>query len=121
MSVASQPRNAPEAVEHIVATLAPPAGDFQHIDVSSNYQGSEASLVLTTLDFSMLEQTIILSFKVSNNEVEYEALLAGIRLAKDLVEKKLTIYYDSQLITNQTPYLEKVRGQLATFQAYTLT
>ena len=81
----------------------------------------------------MLEQAITLGFKASNNEVEYESLLAGLRMAKDLAVKKLTIYSDSQLITSQAigeytakhlriaQYLEKVRKQLEAFQTYTLT
>ncbi|KAM1244767.1 hypothetical protein ACFX2I_036040 [Malus domestica] len=81
----------------------------------------------------MLEQAITLGFKASNNEAEYEALLAGIRMAKDLAVKKLAIHSDSQLITNQATgeytakhpgmaqYLEKVRRQLEAFQTYTLT
>ncbi|KAM1885356.1 hypothetical protein ACFX14_038050 [Malus domestica] len=47
----------------------------------------------------MLEKAITLGFKTSNNEAEYEALLAGLRMAKDLVVKKLAIHSDSQLIT----------------------
>ncbi|KAM1349387.1 hypothetical protein ACFX2F_003472 [Malus domestica] len=81
----------------------------------------------------MLKQVITLCFKALNNEAEYEALLTGLRLAKDLTVKKLVIYFNSQLITNQTfreyaakhprmaRILEKVREQLATFQAYTFT
>ncbi|XP_068319719.1 uncharacterized protein [Pyrus communis] len=132
---ATQPESVPEATEHAIATPAPLDRDFWrlHIDGSSNYQRSRAGLILTTPDSSMFEQAITLSFKVSNNEAEYEALLAGLRLAKDLVVKKHMIYYDSQLITNQTSgeyatkhprmarYLAKVREQLETFQAYTLT
>ncbi|KAM1678464.1 hypothetical protein FF1_038550 [Malus domestica] len=81
----------------------------------------------------MLEQAITLSFKASNNKAEYEALLASLRMAKDLADKKLAIHFDSQLITSQateeyttkhkriTQYLEKVRKQLEAFQTYTLT
>ena len=90
-------------------------------------------MVLITPDGSMLEQAITLGFKASNNEAEYEALLAGLRMAKDLAVKKLAIYSDSQLITSQATgeytakhprmaqYLEKVRKQLEAFQTYTLT
>ncbi|RXH67390.1 hypothetical protein DVH24_027537 [Malus domestica] len=83
--------------EHIVASLAPPAGDFWclHVDISSNYQGSRVGLVLNTLGDSMLEQAISLSFMTLNNEAEYEALLAGLRLANNLAVKKLVIYSDS--------------------------
>ena len=40
-------------------------------------------------------------FKASNNEVEYEALLAGLRLAKHLGVKQINIFSDSQLVVNQ--------------------
>ncbi|XP_070681709.1 uncharacterized protein [Malus domestica] len=39
--------------------------------------------------------------KVSNNEVEYKALLAGLRLAKHLGVKQIDIFSDSQLVVNQ--------------------
>ncbi|KAM2079621.1 hypothetical protein ACFX1R_027109 [Malus domestica] len=90
-------------------------------------------MVLVTPDGSMLEHAIILSSTTSNNEAKYEALLAGLRMAKDLVVKKLAIHSDSQLITSQTigeyttkhprmtQYLKKVRKQLEAFQTYTLT
>jgi hypothetical protein len=43
-----------------------------------NYKGSGAGLVLVILDDLMLEQAITPGFKASNNEAEYEALLAGL-------------------------------------------
>ena len=100
---------------------------------AAQHKGSGASVVLITPDGSMLEQVITLGFKASNNEAEYETLLAGLRMAKDLAVKKLTIYSDSQLITSQATgeytekhprmaqYLEKVRKQLEAFQTYTFT
>ncbi|KAM1524206.1 hypothetical protein ACFX14_008993 [Malus domestica] len=76
-------------VEHILAMATPPDGDFPHlhVDDASNYKGSAAGVVLVTPDGSMLEQAITLGFKASNNEVEYQALLAGLRMAKDLAVK----------------------------------
>ncbi|XP_071719057.1 uncharacterized protein [Rutidosis leptorrhynchoides] len=41
------------------------------------------------------------NFKATNNEAEYEALLVGVRLAKDIGVKKLEAYVESQLVTNQ--------------------
>ncbi|KAM1408819.1 hypothetical protein ACFX2I_009293 [Malus domestica] len=81
----------------------------------------------------MFEQAITLGFKTLNDEAEYDAVLAGLRMAKDLGLKKLVIHSNSQLITSQTTgeymsihsmiaqYLEKVRKQLEAFQTYTLT
>jgi len=37
----------------------------------------------------------------SNNVVEYNALLIGIQLAKEIGVKKLEVYGDSKLIVNQ--------------------
>ena len=48
-----------------------------------------------------LKQTIQLRFPVSNNEVEYEAILAKINLAFILSASKLEIYSDSQLVVEQ--------------------
>ncbi|KAM1457598.1 hypothetical protein ACFX2I_034755 [Malus domestica] len=55
-----------------------------YVDSSSNQQGCGAGLVLTTLDKVVMEYALRFKFKASNNEVEYKALLAGLRLAKHL-------------------------------------
>ncbi|CAL9021503.1 unnamed protein product [Prunus brigantina] len=66
----------------------------------------------------------------SNNEVEYEALLAGLRLAKSMSTKQISIHSDSQLIVNQimadfaaidasmSTYLLATHRLLQPFQAY---
>ncbi|KAM2646732.1 hypothetical protein TB1_000053 [Malus domestica] len=55
-----------------------------YVDGSSNQQGCEAGLVLTTPDKVAMEYALHFKFKVSNNEAKYEALLVGLRLAKHL-------------------------------------
>ncbi|KAM2591232.1 hypothetical protein TB2_043654 [Malus domestica] len=72
-----------------------------YVDGSSNQQGCEARLVLTTLDKVAMEYALRFKFKASNNEAEYEALLAGLRLAKHLGVKRIDIFSDSQLVVNQ--------------------
>ena len=42
-----------------------------------------------------------LNFPTTNNEVEYEALIAGLDLAKAMGTANVVIYCDSQVITNQ--------------------
>ncbi|KAI5342183.1 hypothetical protein L3X38_010058 [Prunus dulcis] len=71
-----------------------------HVDRASNHKGAGADVVIITSDRTLLEQAITLGFSASNTEAEYEALLAGLRLAKELTIKRLAIYSDSQLITN---------------------
>ena len=42
-----------------------------------------------------------LDFPTTNNEVEYEALVAGLDLTKATGATSVVIYYDSQVVTNQ--------------------
>ncbi|KAL5547064.1 hypothetical protein UlMin_006751 [Ulmus minor] len=69
----------------------------------------------------------------TNNQAEYEALLAGLRLAKEVSAHHLLIYSDSQLIVNQVnseyqakgekmaSYLEKAKELLGQFDTVTIT
>ncbi|KAM1538064.1 hypothetical protein ACFX10_003019 [Malus domestica] len=93
-----RPNNAPKATEHALAMPASHNGDFWHLHVNSasNYKGSGVGLVIVTPDSLVLKQAITLGFKASNNETEYEALLASLQMAKDLVMKKLAIDSDSK-------------------------
>ena len=49
----------------------------------------------------MVEWMVCLNFPTTNNEVEYEALIAGLDLAKAVGATSVVIYYDSQFVTNQ--------------------
>ncbi|KAM1011133.1 hypothetical protein ACFX2C_046521 [Malus domestica] len=69
--------------------------------VSTTKEGCGAGLILTTPDKVAMEYAIRFKFKASNNEVEYEALLANLRLAKRLGVKRIDIFSDSQLMVNQ--------------------
>lgn len=52
-----------------------------YVDKSSNISEAGANMVLMKPDESILEQAMKLGFKVSNSEVEYETLLAKLRVA----------------------------------------
>ncbi|KAL0455775.1 UNVERIFIED_CONTAM: hypothetical protein Slati_0916700 [Sesamum latifolium] len=64
-------------------------------------QGSGAGIVLTTPQGDDMEFAISFEFKASNNEVEYEALALGIRMAQDANASHLLAYSDSQLIVKE--------------------
>ena len=49
----------------------------------------------------IIAQAICCDFKATNNEAEYEALVASLTLARDLGAKGLNVFSDSQLIVNQ--------------------
>ena len=66
-----------------------------HTDGSSNRQADGASVVLHSPVGDMIECMIRLDFPTTNNEVEYEVLIAGLDLAKAVGAENLVIYYDS--------------------------
>ena len=69
-----------------------------HIDRSSNAEDGGAGLILTSIDGVIAEYALHFGFSVSNNEAKYEALLAGLRLAKELGVRCLRVFTDSQLM-----------------------
>jgi len=71
------------------------------VDGSSNRKGSGAGIILEGSGEVAVEQSIQFGFDTSNNQAEYEALIAGLRLARDLGVKNLKCQTDSQLIAGQ--------------------
>ncbi|XP_059630058.1 uncharacterized protein LOC132273041 [Cornus florida] len=71
------------------------------VDGSSNQIGVGIGIKLQTPDGTALSQAVKLEFRATNNEAEYEALLAGLRLAKELKVRNLVAFSDSQLIIRQ--------------------
>ncbi|KAL0327864.1 UNVERIFIED_CONTAM: hypothetical protein Scaly_2219000 [Sesamum calycinum] len=72
-----------------------------HMDGSSTIQGSGAGVVTTSPQGEDMEFAIKFEFNTSNNEVEYEAVVLGIRMALDAGASHLLAYFDSQLIVKQ--------------------
>ena len=72
-----------------------------HVDGASNAKGSGIGVVIITPDETVIEQSIRLDFKESNNKAEYEAVLAGLNSAKTLGAKNLIVHCDSLLIASQ--------------------
>ena len=71
------------------------------VDGVSNAMGAGAGIVIITPEGIRLEHSFRLEFKASNNEAEYEALLAGLRAVLHLGAKDVEIYSDSQLVVYQ--------------------
>ena len=59
-----------------------------------------ASIVLLSPEGDTVECMVCLDFPTTNNEAEYEALVAGLDLAKATGAISVVIYYDSQVVTN---------------------
>ncbi|GFS36997.1 hypothetical protein Acr_00g0049130 [Actinidia rufa] len=75
----------------------------------------ELRLVLRAPSGEQMEYTIRMGFQATNNEAEYEALLAGLRLATELGAQSLEVFSDSQLVVNQVQgdYLAKDSRMIA--------
>ena len=74
------------------------------IDGSSNMNGSGMGVVLESPTGEKVRYALRLQFPATNDEAEYEALIAGLRLVKEMGLQQLRVYSDSQLVVN------KVRG-----------
>ncbi|XP_024009904.1 uncharacterized protein LOC112085120 [Eutrema salsugineum] len=102
-----------------------------HVDGSSSKHGS--GIRLTSPTGEILEQSFRLNFHASNNEAEYEALIAGIRLAQGIGVRKIRTFCDSQLVACQFngeyeakdgrmgAYLKVVRELVQKFDEFELT
>ena len=80
----------------------------------SNAKGSGAGVVLISPEKEVLEYSLCFTFPSSNNVVEYEVLLAGMRLAEKLEVKSLTAHGDSQLMVQQFQGVFEVREPVLT-------
>ena len=99
-----------------------------HTDGSFNKQAGGAGIVLHTLKGDKIECMICLDFPTTNNEAEYEALVASLDLVKATEAENMVIYCDSQVVTSQIngdyecknesmkKYLKEVKGRIGNLQ-----
>lgn len=95
--------------------------------MTSDVGGSGVGMILASVDSVIAKQAIYFSFRTSNNKVEYEALLAGLRLTCKLGVQCLKALSDFQLVVGQVrgeyeakapilkKYLEKVKEIILSF------
>ena len=100
-----------------------------YTDGSSNRQVGGAGIVLLSPKGDAIECMVCLDFPATNNESEYEALIAGLDLAKAAGAARVVIYCDSQVITNQVngdyeckgermkKYLDQVKARIDDLEA----
>ena len=68
-------------------------------------------IILESLTGEKISYSLRLEFPVLNNEAEYEALLAGLQLAKEMRVEQLIIYSDSQLVVKQVNRDYQAKGE----------
>ncbi|GJT93782.1 reverse transcriptase domain-containing protein [Tanacetum coccineum] len=101
-------------------------------DGSSCIDGFGAGLILTNSEGVEFTYAMRFRFEATNNEVEYEALIAGLRIAEQMGVKNLQANVDSRLVANQVNvsyvakksgmvhYLEKVRTLASNFKEFSI-
>ena len=65
------------------------------VDGSSNQQRSGDGIILEGPNGVLIEQALRFAFKASNNQAEYEALIVGMLLAKEMGAQSLLAKSDS--------------------------
>ena len=99
-----------------------------HTDGSSNRHAGGAGVAIQTPEGDKIESIIRLDFPTTNNEVKYEALVAGLDLTKATGAENMIVHCDSQVITSQInddyecrnermkKYLEEVKNQIGSLE-----
>ena len=81
------------------------------MDGVANAQGSGAGLILTSQDGIDVEYPYRFGFQASNNEAEYETVIAGLNLAHSMEADQLEVSSDSQLVVKQIEDSYEARGE----------
>nr|XP_027063201.1 uncharacterized protein LOC113689657 [Coffea arabica] len=101
-----------------------------YVDGSSNGEGSGAGLLLEGPQGEVCSYALRFGFPATNNETEYEILIAGLQLARRLGAQQIHVRSDSQLVVRQVlgeyetkdetmqRYLSKVHQLTAYFESF---
>ena len=72
-----------------------------HVDRSSTQHAGGIGVVLLSSEGDKLKHKVRLQYQTTNNEIEYEALLRGLELAKSVEAESILVLGDSQLVIGQ--------------------
>ncbi|GJU67922.1 reverse transcriptase domain-containing protein [Tanacetum coccineum] len=101
-------------------------------DGSSCIDGSGAGLIIRNPKGMEFTYALRFRFNATNNEAQYEALIAGLRIAEQIEVKNLQANVDSRLVSNQVnevyvakepgmiKYLEKVENLASAFKEFSI-
>ncbi|XP_050241072.1 uncharacterized protein LOC126689967 [Quercus robur] len=106
-----QPRHAikAQALADFIAEFTPRCNDevqedknwVVHVDGSSTQHTGGIGVVLQSPEGDKLKHRVRLQYRPTNNEVEYEALLKGLELAKSVEAESVLVLGDSSLVMGQ--------------------
>ncbi|GJX88816.1 reverse transcriptase domain-containing protein [Tanacetum coccineum] len=95
--------------------------------------GSGAGLILTSQGGTEFTYALRFHLTASNNEAEYEALIAGLRIAAQMGVRNVNVSVDSKLVANQVlgtyvtkeenmvKYLEKAKSLISGFANFSIS
>ncbi|GJV89979.1 reverse transcriptase domain-containing protein [Tanacetum coccineum] len=67
---------------------------------ASSGDGSGAGLMIVNPEGTEFTYALKFKFTTTNNEAEYEAVIAGLHIVKEMKIKEITVFVDSQLVAN---------------------
>ncbi|XP_073152040.1 uncharacterized protein [Henckelia pumila] len=82
-----------------------------YVDGSSNSEGCGVGVFLISPRGDEIRLAVRLDFRASNNEAEYEAVLIGLRAAKQAGTARVHLYSDSQLVAQQVNGTYEVKNE----------
>ncbi|GJY42340.1 reverse transcriptase domain-containing protein [Tanacetum coccineum] len=103
-----------------------------YTDGAASAKGSGAGLILTGPSGVEYAYALRLTFASTNNEAEYEALLAGLRIARMMNVLQIEVKVDSKLVASQIngiyeasndsmiKYLAKAREHISEFKTFSI-
>ena len=84
-----------------VISLQKPLSWKVYDDGATNHRGFGMGLVLMSPERIIIEKSMRLGFSITNNEVEYEALLVGMTIVQRIGGNAMEIFSDSRLVVGQ--------------------
>ncbi|XP_042385760.1 uncharacterized protein LOC121977237 [Zingiber officinale] len=101
-----QPRSAikAQALADFVTEVQNPEPEASwkvYVDKSSARQRSGIGILLISPREDLMQLSIRLDYRATNNEAEYEALIAGLQAARHVGATKVLLHSDSQLVAQQ--------------------
>ena len=82
------------------------------MDGSSNTSGAVIGLILVNLNGVIAKYVLCFEFSITNNRAEYKALIAGLRIARELKVDRLQVYNDSQLSWDKSVAIMKLKKKV---------
>ena len=70
------------------------------MDGASSTMGAGPGIVIITPDGIRLEHSLRLGFRASNNKAKYKALIAKLKVVRDMGAREVKVYSDSRLVVN---------------------